>query len=131
MIRPGEPITLTGGRWVPFKPFEIDVEWVNLTGATLAMQVRLTRDTPGAPLISLTNQTSPAEGISVSVTTVDGLPLSTIEIRINETTMEGLPAASELGDDLELFWDMHITPSGGTKAVWAEGPFIVKGGAVQ
>ena len=130
MIRPGT-LPLTGGRWVPFKPYEIEFRGVDLTGASFAAQVRLTRDTPGTPLISLTGASSPAEGISVSVDASGDLPVSTIQIRINEATMEGLPAAGEVGDDLELFWDMHITPSGGTKAVYFEGPFIVKGGATQ
>lgn len=130
MIRPST-LPLTGGRWVPFRPYEIDIEGVDLTGATFAAQVRLTADTPGTPLVSLTGTASPAEGISVSVDTSGVLPVSTIEIRINESTMEGLPAAAETGDDLELFWDMHITPSGGVKSVWFRGPFIVQAGATQ
>lgn len=128
MIQPAT-LPLVGHRWVPFK-FEIDLEGLSLTGATFAMGVRASRDATAAA-VTLATTVSPAEGISVSVATVDGQPVSTIQIRINETTMEGMPAATEVGDDLVYFWDMHITPSGGSKAVYFEGPFTVKGGATQ
>ncbi|MGZ9062966.1 MAG: hypothetical protein ACXW2K_13825, partial [Allosphingosinicella sp.] len=95
---------------MPFKPYEIEIEGVDLTGAAFAMQVRQKPDTPGTPNISLVTAASPAEGISVAVDTSGALPVSTIQIRINEATMEALPAAGQVGDDLELYWDMHITP---------------------
>lgn len=131
MIQPGT-LELIAHRWVPFKPFEIEFQGIDLTGASFAMQVRQTRDAAGSAMIGLATTVSPAEGISVSVATVDGLPVSTIQIRINEATMEALPYSRPArGGDLNLFWDMHITPSGGTKAVYFEGPFTVKGGGTQ
>lgn len=69
----------------------------------------------------------------------DSLALTLIDIRVNEATMEnsasipfpGSGAPGERGDDVELHWDMHITPSGGVKQVWFRGPFRVVGGDVQ
>src|SRR5687768_9243912 len=100
MIQPGT-LDLTAHRWVPFKPYEIEFRGIDLTGATFTMQVRDTPDAPGLR-IGLVTSVSPAEGISVTVTTVDGIPYSTVQIRINESTMEALPAAAEYGDDLDL-----------------------------
>lgn len=126
MIQPGT-LPLVGHRWVPFKPYQIQFNDLDLTGATFTMTVRATRDA-GSSLISITNSTSPAEGISIISASASA---TVIEIRINEATMEALPAAAAVGDDLDLFWDMHITPSGGTKAVYLEGPFTLRGGATQ
>lgn len=61
----------------------------------------------------------------------DNLLLSVIRIRVNETTMEGLPYPPELGDDLTLYWDLHITPDGSIKEKFAGGKFIVRAGVTQ
>src|SRR5690606_18954517 len=103
-------------RWTPWK-HEIDVVGLDLPGGTFAMQVRLYRDAPGDPLIDLENATAPAEGISVSVAEIDDEPVSTLTIRINETTIEGvLPFAVSSGSpnrspgaDVALVWDLHIS----------------------
>ncbi len=68
--------------------------------------------------------------------TTDTVVLSRIGIRINEVTMEGLPfpetiGEGERGNIVKLVWDMHITPSSGTKDKYAGGAFIVEGGATQ
>lgn len=63
--------------------------------------------------------------------TSDSIPLSSIGIRINETTMEGLPEPDDLGDDLTLVWDMHITPTSGLKEKYCGGLFLVRAGVTQ
>ncbi|CAN7167727.1 hypothetical protein [Brevundimonas sp. LjRoot202] len=125
-------------RWQAFK-HTIDLVGYDLTGGTFAAQMRLYRDAPGAPLISLANSVSPAEGISVTVATTDGIPTSTIEMRINEVTIEGvLPftvAAGvpnrKAGSDVELVWDIHVTATGLPKTRLLEGPFTIRAGSTQ
>lgn len=78
--------------------------------------------------------TNPATGLRYALG--DEITISTVGIRINETTIEVMPfpgsgAAGERGDDLTLFWDLHITPSGGTKDRYAGGKFIVRAGVTQ
>lgn len=131
-------LPLAPKRWQPNK-WTIDFEGQDFTGATVALQVRLYRDAPGDPLLSLSNATSPAEGISVSVATTEGVPTSSVEIRVNETTIEGLlPFAvasgvpnREPGKDVALVWDLHITFTGSPKHRWLEGPFTIIAGVTQ
>lgn len=121
-------------RWAVFDE-TIVVEGADLAGAALLMQVRGYRDAPGAPLIDLVLAALPAQGLSVTVATVAGLPTSTIRIRINETTIEQLLPFSasglEPGAEVELVWDMLITPAGQVKSRWFEGLFIIVPGATQ
>lgn len=117
-------------RWAYFKE-AIPFEGIDFTGATFALQVRSYTDAPDPPLVSLANTASPAEGISVSVATVNGLPTSTVEIRINETTIEGLRFTSPRGGDLTLAYDLVITLTGLGKRRWLEGPFVVHAGVTQ
>lgn len=122
-------------RWAPYRDF-IEVRGVDLTGATLAMQLRLYRDAPGDPLVSLATTASPAEGLSVEVATVDGMPVSTIWIRINETTIEGvLPftvtAGSpnrKAGSDVTLAHDIVLSGTGIPKARWFQGTATIEAG---
>ena len=125
MIEPGT-LPLAGNRWTPFI-YEIEFQDRDFTGAMLDMHVRLTFDTPGAPLIDLSPAAAGSEGLSLAVADGD----TTITIQIDEATMEGLPDATEVGDDLVLHYDLHITPSGGTKEVYLRGPFTVRAGATQ
>lgn len=130
MITPGR-LGLTAQRWTPFV-YQIDFEGLDFTGATMAMQVRLYRDAPGDPLIDLANAISTAEGLSVAVVTVEGQPISTVQIRINETTLEALLLnAGKAGEDVTLVYDLHITATGFPKARWIEGDFIIRAGATQ
>lgn len=130
MITPGK-LDLTVQRWTPFV-YQIDFEGLDFTGATMAMQVRLYRDAPGAPLISLANAASNAEGLSVAVTIVSGVTTSTVQIRINETTAETLLLnAGKPGDDITLVYDLHITGGGLPKSRWLEGSLIIRAGATQ
>lgn len=130
---------------------------VDFTGATFAAQVRLLPDAGGSPLVNLATVGSGAsEGLYLAyagTATVathiaagrlteaqadaagyasgDSLLLSSVGLRINETTMEGLPFPAEVGDDALLYWDMHITPSGGIKDKYLGGTFTVRSGVTQ
>lgn len=125
-------------RWQAFKHI-IDLEGYDLTSGTFLSHVRLYRDAPGSALIALSNAASPAEGISVTVATVDGLTTSTIEIRISETTIEGcLPFTvtdgapnRKPGSDLALVWDIHVAATGFPKHRLLEGLFTIKAGSTQ
>lgn len=117
-------VSLYADRWTPFV-VTLEFTGLVLTGATFAMQVRQTFDAEGAPLVALgTVGSSSAEGVYI-------VSATQAQIRINESTMEGLLEAPEEGDDLKLYYDLHITPAGGTKQVYLRGPFIVRGGATQ
>ena len=130
MITPGQ-LDLTVQRWTPFV-YQIDFEGLDFTAATMAMHVRLYRDAPGAPLISLGNAAANAEGLSVSVATVDDTTVSTVQIRINETTAEPLLLnAGKPGDDVRLVYDLHITGGGFPKTRWVEGALIIRAGVTQ
>lgn len=143
---------LSGGRWVPFGETWA-FQGVDLTGAIFAMQIRLTPDATGAALVDLATVGTAAEQglrlIYAGASTVaahltagrlqrdeivegvadgDIVTLSLVGVRINETTMESMPLPSERGDDNLLAWDLHVTPVGGLKQVWAEGSFTVRSG---
>ena len=130
MITPGK-LDLTVQRWTPFV-YPIDFEGLDFSGATMAAEVRLRGDAPGSPIISLGNAAPNAQGLSVSVATVDGVPTSTVQIRINETTLETtLLNAGVAGKDVVLAWDIHITGGGLPKTRWLEGPFTIRPGVTQ
>lgn len=152
MQSPGR-LPLGGDRWTPFVR-TLQFEGIDFTGATFALQVRLTPDTPGTPLADLgTVATSSAEGVRLiyggtdtvanhiaagridaapdGYSSGDNLTLSLVGIRINETTMEAMPDATELGADAEFAWDILITPSGGLKDRYLYGPFTVRAGVTQ
>lgn len=118
-------------RWTAWK-VQIEFVGMDLTGGTFRAQWRSFKDQDSTtPLIDLQNATSPAEGISVSVATVDGLTTSTLEMRINETTVEGLPFTSPRGGDLDLLWDLHLTATGLPKWRALQGDSPIKAGVTQ
>ena len=82
------------------RTFTIMVRGLDLTGVSLGMQVRLSGDTPGAPLLSLATVTTvAAEGLKLeSVATVDGLPVSTISGRINKASMSDAAGLGRVGE---------------------------------
>lgn len=97
--------------------FTIAVTGIDLTGVAMAMQIRLGRDVPGAPLISLaTVTTASAEGLKLdSVTTTAGMPTSIIKGRINASTMTDatkVPYTGEVGDNTVLAYAMQWTLAG-------------------
>jgi hypothetical protein len=151
MITPGR-YDIKADRWVAcIRTFNF--VGLDFTGATFLSNVRLEPDAPGAPLVLLNNAAAGAEGLRlVGVWTqtiqqhidagrihsvpphyklTDTVPLSTVEMRVNETTMEGLPYPGERGDDATLAWDIHITPTGGVKDKYLGGNFVVRAGATQ
>lgn len=133
MILPGV-IPLEGDRWTPFLT-AVYFEGIDLTDATFRMHIRLLPDTPGSPLVDLeTVVSSAAQGVRFigygPQDALDGKDGSAVTIRINESTMEDLPEASEIGKDSVLHWDLHVTRSG-LKQRWLAGTFTVRAGVTQ
>ena len=130
MITPAR-VDLVAQRWTPFVDVTV-FEDFDFSAATFAMHIRLYRDAPGDPLVALANAASNAEGVSVSVETVEGQTLSSVQIRVNETTLESLLLnAAGAGKDVSLVYDLHITSTGLGKVRWMEGSFIIRAGATQ
>ncbi len=149
MIEPGR-YDIGADRWVAcIRTFAF--VGFNFTSATFVAQVRLTADATGSPLVDLsTVATAAEEGLRLiyggtdtianhiaagrlgevpdGYTSATSVALSQIGMRINESTMEGLPFPSERGGDVTLAWDMHITPSGGIKDKYLGGEFVVRSG---
>lgn len=117
----------------------------DFTSATFASHVRLHPDASGSALATATvtlvyagSATVSAHiaagrlpGVPQGMELTDTVTVSQVRITIAEATMEAMPYPAELGDDTTLAWDLHITPSGGTKDVYAAGKFIVRGGVTQ
>ena len=152
MITPAR-IDIRADRWVACIR-QIPFVNADFTGATFASQVRLYGDASGSPLVDLLTVTlSTAEGVRLvysgsdtvanhiaagrlsevpaGYATTDSVALSVVGIRVNETTMEGLPFPQERGTTAEFVWDLHITPTGGIKDKYAGGAFTVEAGATQ
>lgn len=125
---PAGRLDLRVERRTPYIPGTIDFVGMDFAGAAFKLEVRTEKDTEGTALISIAGASAGSEGISVTTTEDDGITTSHVQIQINEATIEALPFAGERGDDLELWWDFHITPSGGTKRNWLGGKFIVRAG---
>lgn len=125
--------TLTGARGVPLTmpEGEIVLEGWDFTGAVFRLEVRDRRNGGTLRAGLGTVSSAAAEGVRVAaVETVDGIDITTLGIRINETTMEAMPEG-EPGEDVELAWGLHITPVGEAKFLAFDGPFIVKASAVE
>jgi hypothetical protein len=153
-------VDLAGDRYVPFIE-TIPVLEEDFTGATFKMQVRDRKDggalradlstvgsmaSEGVTLVyagtdTVANHIAASrldqdEADALGLAGTDNLTMSVLGVRINETTMEAMPepgviAAGEIGDDLSLVYDMHITPSGGNKDLWFGGAFLVRAGSTQ
>lgn len=147
------PIPINADRWVACIRKIAFVDR-NFTGAAFAAQVRTTGDATGSPLVNLgtvggmgsegvwldyggtdTVQNHIAAGrlpeVPPGLTLTTSVAVSVVGIRINETTMEGLPFPDERGDTWEGVWDLHITPSGGIKDKYAGGKFFARAGATE
>ncbi len=117
-------VDLHSPRGVPFVDVT-DFVGQDYTGATFRMEVRHYRDAPAA-LLTLNEQVNPAaEGITVAVRTEDGIPVSAVQIRINETTIEGLQFSSPRGGDVVLQYALDVTGGGLGKHRRMQGAFIV------
>jgi hypothetical protein len=90
--------------------FPLRVIGPNLTGVSVRAQVRIERDTPGAPLVALELVTNGnAEGIRLaSATLVDGRWINDLRVRLNKSTRQALPYSGELGDATALRWALAI-----------------------
>lgn len=136
MIIPAN-LPFAADRFTPFRT-TINVVGEDLTDAVMEAHVRTQKDQPGDPLANLDAAATIAdEGLFlVSVATVDGESVSTVSMHIDQETMEawpipGLDAEGELGDDLACWWDLHITPDGGLKRVYASGTFTLRAGVTM
>ncbi|HEX8555636.1 MAG TPA: hypothetical protein VF695_13085, partial [Sphingomonas sp.] len=91
-------------------PLPIRVVGIDLTGKAMRMQVRLAPGTPGAALLNLETVTNGnAEGIRLTgVTTTNGVPTSNLVLRINKSSMQGLPFSGELGAATPLAYAMQL-----------------------
>lgn len=151
-------VDILADRWVACIRYLSFIE-IDFTGADFATHVRQVADAGGSPLVTLATTTnSSAEGIKLfyagtdtianhitagrldevpdDYTSASSVALSWVRIRINETTMEALPFPDQIGqgdrgDSVNLAWDMHITPSGGTKDKYVGGAFTVRAGATE
>lgn len=109
----------------PYKPGAIQFKALDFTGAAFLMHIRNLPGDTGSPLVSLAGASAGSQGLSITVETVDGITSTYLTIQIDETTMEGLPSAAPASLPLTLYYDLHITPSGGVKSVWLAGKFTV------
>jgi hypothetical protein len=106
----------------------------NWSGAAYRMQIRQRPGDTGSAMVTLTTQAAGAEGISASYVAgyemPDGseAPATKVLIQINETTLEGLELGTPYDEPLELYYDLHITPSGGTKFNYCGGKFTLAPG---
>ena len=127
-------LDLSASKRVPFD-LSIAIMGVDYSGAVLAMQIRTEPGNTATPLIDLTTAAPPAQGLSASYNSgfpdpEEELPngASTVRIIISEATLEGLPYAGDPAKPLTLFYDIHITPSGGAKQLFCGGRFVVNPG---
>lgn len=147
-------INIHADRWVACIR-ELAFVGFDFAGATFLAHIRALPDAPGAPLIALSLVgTNPAEqGVAIvyagtdtianhitagrlvevpaGYEAADSVALSLLRIRIEEPAMEALPQPNEIGDDITLAWDLHITPLGGTKDKYCGGAFVVRSGVTQ
>lgn len=114
---------------VPFiarVPF-VGVDWSS--GATFALQIRALPGDTGTALVSLAGASAGSEGVSASYDSAYELPDGTtaaatvLTIQVNEATLEGLSLSARASEPVNLYYDLHVTPSGGTKAVQIFGKF--------
>jgi hypothetical protein len=112
--------------------FTVAVVGIDLTGVTMAMQVRPTVDNPVLLFALGTVNTLAAEGLKLdSVTVTNGVPTSIIKGRINASTMTDptkVPYMGEVGTDSLLAYAMQWTLNGDPQTR-LYGDFIVVGSA--
>lgn len=128
-------LPLSGPRTTAFDEILI-FRGADLTGADMRMQVRLTPNTPGAPLIDLTTVTTTnTQGLRlIDVVHEDGIPISRVRIHINKPTMAAMPSGTPIEDDALFAWDMLIDPEAernpwtGIQQRYLKGPFTVESG---
>lgn len=97
------------------------------TGATV--HVRPYRDHVGAPLIEI--DTSSGGGITKTVATVDGLPVSTLTLDFPELDIDAIPFTVPPGTDLTLVYDLVSNGGDVGRHRLIEGDFIVRAGVTR
>lgn len=110
----------------------LGLDW---SGATFKMEIRTNPGDTGTALVSLTNASAGAQGISATYNATYAHPVTGAEVPatiirplINETTIEGLALGARPSDPVDLFYDLHVTPSGSTKRVIMRGKFVIDPG---
>lgn len=134
-------IPLTAYKRVPF----LDEDGATLVfvgedfaGGVYAMHVRNNPGDTGTAILTLAGATAGTQGISVTYdpdyvyADERGVeqtgPASLVLIQIDEATLEALSLGTPTDKPVTLHYDLHITPSGGTKRVVAQGKFIIAPG---
>ena len=127
-------INIVAPKRVPFDD-TIPAMVVNYDGAAPLMEIRAEPGAPGDPIVTLGASTSAGEGMTVTYDAnypdPDGvLPdgATIVRIIINETTLEGLEYGADPSQPVELYYDIHLTPSGGKKFIFCGGKFTVTPG---
>jgi hypothetical protein len=99
---------------------------LDLRGVGMQGQVRLAQDIPGEPLIDFADvEAVGAQGLRVvDFVVVDGVPITTIELAIDEDALRALPYSGEVGDASPLAYDI-VAWVGGRKRRLLYGEFVV------
>jgi len=122
---------LSGARQVAFVH---EWEWVgqDLTGATFKMQVRDSKAAGAVLRADLATVTTAVQGVRLaSVSTTEGVTTSIMQVIISAATMAAMDVAedtSQPGDDMVIYYDMIITPSGTPAFVAVAGTFTIVAG---
>ncbi|MFN3474095.1 MAG: hypothetical protein ACK4ZW_08625 [Blastomonas sp.] len=134
-------LNLTAFKRVPFVESDgativhIGPDW---SDAAFKMDIRQAPGDTGTPIITLATATAGSQGISATYEAaylfqVNGTPTTApatkILIQIDEATIEALDLGTPPDEPVELYYDLHATPSGGIKRVLCEGKFTIKPGA--
>lgn len=122
---------LAGARQVPFV-HEWEFVGQDLTDATFKMQVRDSKASGATLRADLATVSTAVEGVRLAdVTTTDGVTTSTVQVIIDDTTMAAMDVAEDTnqpGEDAVIYYDMIITPDGGTPFVAVAGTFTIVAG---
>ena len=115
-------VQINTGRHVPVleRFLIIGVNYSTASGAVWEGAVRLLPDAAGAVISALTI-TAVVQGDDTLVTVTMPAP----------ATIPAVPQASYTGGLAVLYYDIHLTPSGGTEQVLVGGEFNVVAGVVQ
>jgi hypothetical protein len=130
-------IDISAEKRVPFDDTIAEM-WIDYSGATPLMEIRAEPGDSGTALVSLGASTAGSEGIAITYDADypdpdggDVTGASLIDIIINEATLEGLAYGADTAKAVPLYYDLHLTPSGGKKFVFCGGKFIINPGVTR
>lgn len=110
----------------------IGYDW---SDATFLLHVRHLPGDTGTPVIALTNAAEGSQGLCASFDDAYVHPVSgaTVEativaVQIDEATLEALSLNLPPEQPLDLFYDVHATPTGEHKRILFGGPFSLRPG---